>query len=150
MTMSLNGYAREINRTAREHGFWDKERNFGEMLALMHSELSEALEEHRASKPALYFVATQKNTTDPSRVELLWSETEGLLHQDGTPISDSFKREIDNELWDCKPEGWAVELVDCQIRLLDTLQSANVDIDWITRQKMEYNRGRAHKHGKEY
>jgi hypothetical protein len=29
-------------------------RNFGEMIALMHSELSEALEEHRSGKPAFY------------------------------------------------------------------------------------------------
>lgn len=38
------------NRTAREHGWWDedKPRTFGDMIALFHSELSEALEEHRA------------------------------------------------------------------------------------------------------
>lgn len=36
--------AKEINDTAREKGWWDKERNDGEMIALMHSELSEALE----------------------------------------------------------------------------------------------------------
>lgn len=37
------------NRTAREHGWWDedKPRTFGDMIALFHSELSEALEEHR-------------------------------------------------------------------------------------------------------
>ena len=30
-------------------GFWDKERNYGEMIALVHSELSEALESRRKS-----------------------------------------------------------------------------------------------------
>lgn len=46
--MDLNDYCREANRIATEHGFWDTgERNIGEQLALMHSELSEALEEHR-------------------------------------------------------------------------------------------------------
>ncbi len=36
--------AKEVHDTAREKGWWDKERNDGEMIALMHSELSEALE----------------------------------------------------------------------------------------------------------
>jgi len=35
------------HNNAREKGFWDKERNVGEMIALCHSELSEALEGHR-------------------------------------------------------------------------------------------------------
>mgnify|MGYP003943930467 CR=1 FL=1 len=36
--------AREVHETAREKGWWDRDRNDGEMIALMHSELSEALE----------------------------------------------------------------------------------------------------------
>lgn len=32
------------NRIAVEHGFWEGDRNDGEMIALMHSELSEMLE----------------------------------------------------------------------------------------------------------
>lgn len=34
----------DIHRTAKEKGWWDKERNQGELIALIHSELSEALE----------------------------------------------------------------------------------------------------------
>lgn len=33
-----------IHATAKEKGWWDTERNDAEMIALMHSELSEALE----------------------------------------------------------------------------------------------------------
>ncbi len=32
------------HKIARDKGFWDVERNDGELIALMHSELSEALE----------------------------------------------------------------------------------------------------------
>lgn len=34
----------EVHQTAVDHGWWEGERNEGELIALMHSELSEALE----------------------------------------------------------------------------------------------------------
>jgi len=42
---------KEIHEIAKEKGFWEKERNDGEMIALMHSELSEALEAIRHGNP---------------------------------------------------------------------------------------------------
>lgn len=41
----------DIHFTAQEKGFWDKERNEGELIALHHSELSEALEALRHGNP---------------------------------------------------------------------------------------------------
>lgn len=40
----LNQICRDAYESAKKRGFWDKERNDGESIALMHSELSEALE----------------------------------------------------------------------------------------------------------
>ena len=51
---TLNELARQINDNARSKGFWDGDRNMGEMLMLAVSELAEALEEHRAGQPAEY------------------------------------------------------------------------------------------------
>ena len=114
----LNTLAKQIHDNAVAHGFWEGERNFGEMVALMHSELSEALDEHRNGKPNEYADHT---------------------HGPG---------------WDCdgncKPEGVAVELADCLIRILDTMLSLDVDIDGVVARKMAYNAGRPHKHGKAY
>ena len=45
--MNLNKLAVEINQNAKDHGWWDNERAFGEIIALIHSEASEALEEYR-------------------------------------------------------------------------------------------------------
>lgn len=47
----LRDIQRDIHRTAKEKGWWSSERNDGEAIALMHSELSEALEALRAGNP---------------------------------------------------------------------------------------------------
>lgn len=43
----LNHLAKVIQGDNTDRGFWDGDRNFGELIALVHSELSEALEAHR-------------------------------------------------------------------------------------------------------
>lgn len=45
--MSIGKMQKEIHQMAVEHGWWEEERSFGEIIALCHSELSEALEEAR-------------------------------------------------------------------------------------------------------
>lgn len=42
---------REVHETAKAKGWWDTDRNEGECIALMHSELSEALEALRNGNP---------------------------------------------------------------------------------------------------
>jgi NTP pyrophosphatase (non-canonical NTP hydrolase)/DNA-binding CsgD family transcriptional regulator len=51
MTRAWNATAAAVHATARAKGWWEGERNDGEMIALMHSELSEALEALRHGNP---------------------------------------------------------------------------------------------------
>ena len=46
-----NALAKAVNQNAVSKGWWDDERNDGEMICLMHSELSEALEGLRHGDP---------------------------------------------------------------------------------------------------
>lgn len=48
---AYNAKAKEINDTAIAKGWWKGERNEGELIALIHSELSEALEAIRHGNP---------------------------------------------------------------------------------------------------
>lgn len=119
---ALNDLARRIHVNAVQHGFWPEGgRNFGEMIALMHSELSEALEAHRSGEPKVWFKHAGDCTRDSAVCNCV-----------------------------PKPEGAATELIDAVIRALDTLYDMHIDIDSVAEAKMRYNETRPHKHGKAY
>ena len=49
--MTIKKLINESHNVAKSKGWWDKERNDAELIALMHSELSEALEAMRTHSP---------------------------------------------------------------------------------------------------
>lgn len=51
LAYSINELSKECYEISKSKGFHEQERNFGECVALMHSELSEALESHRHGDP---------------------------------------------------------------------------------------------------
>ena len=125
--MNLNEYAQKIHQNAVEHGWWDKSRSFGDIVALRHSELSEALEEYRAGRPM---------------------EWKGCNADED--FCDATKCPNENKDGFCeyrKPEGIAVEMADCLIRPLDWFGKEGLDADRIVREKMAYNEARPYRHG---
>lgn len=135
--MNLNDLAKDIHANAQAHGWWEEPRSFGEIIALCHSELSEALEEYRNDKPALY--CTCKHPT--------YGCADGYICE--TPdIKKCPAADIANDLCKyAKPEGVATELADCVIRILDYCAYAGIDIEETIRIKHEFNKTRPYKHG---
>ena len=84
-------WAKEIHENAVAHGWWEEDRTISEICALIHSELSEALEEARAARPMMYVM----------------DEYNGEYIQNPKYFGAK------------KPEGIAVELADAVIRVLD-------------------------------
>ena len=105
--MNMMKLADEVHRNAKDHGWWEGTRSFGEIIALIHSEWSEALEEERAGRPLVWHMCLDE-ANGPAICE----------HQTECPCKlDAW--ETDCEAYDAKPEGGAVELIDGCIRILD-------------------------------
>ena len=68
---ALNALRDDINRNAKEHGWCDIDRSFGDIIALCHSELSEALEEYRnGHNEPIYFNPDAPDKPEGIGVEL--------------------------------------------------------------------------------
>ena len=133
--MNLNEIAKEVHNNAVEHGWWEDERSFAEIIALCHSELSEALEEYRNGRPMFYYNCEE----DMENVLPCNPKDEIECLNFGVEEICKYRNK--------KPEGIATELADCIIRILDYCGKENIDIEEIIRIKHEYNKTRPYKHG---
>lgn len=113
--MNWNEWSKKLHQTSVDHGFYDKPVPIEQTLCLIHSELSEALEEMRNNKPALYFMC----------------EEGAEEHYECKP-EDEFDCTYYGKEETCpwrgqKPEGVCVEMVDAIIRILDYFGYAEID-----------------------
>ena len=111
--MNINEFAQEVHQNAVAHGWWDEERDTAEIIALIHSEWSEALEEYRAGRPMVWYAVNADCQMCGDR-----------------PVIYSEICETNNCDAGHKPEGIAVELIDGCIRILDFAAHEKVSLEF--------------------
>jgi NTP pyrophosphatase (non-canonical NTP hydrolase) len=130
--MKLNELSKKCHEIAKSKGFYDdiefciecgnEGRNISELLMLIVSELGEACEALRKNKHA--DLENFKRFEKDNYIE------NGFI----SSIKDTFEDEI----------------ADTFIRLFDLCGYLNIDIEKYIELKMQYNKSREHKHGKEF
>ena len=100
--MNLANLQKEAHAIAKDHGWWDQERSFGDLIALVHSELSEALEAYRRMGDTY---ATWHMTVDEDDQPCFWQDANG------------------------HPVGVPPELADVVIRVADMAEFYELDLD---------------------
>jgi NTP pyrophosphatase (non-canonical NTP hydrolase) len=121
----INELAREIHENNKAKGFYDDpDKNVGEMLCLIHSEVSEALE---ADRKGIF-------TTGDIHLVNGWSD------------NDSFKAAFEKNVKD----SFEDELADVMIRVMDLAAFKGINLDEHIKAKVRFNTLREHKHGKIY
>ncbi|PWW06302.1 hypothetical protein DFQ01_103204 [Paenibacillus cellulosilyticus] len=123
--MRINELVKAAHENAVSKGWWEEDRSFGETIALIHSEASEALEDHR-------------NKKDFSEVWYEYETPEGF-------IEETTDRELGDELG--KPCGIPSELADIVIRVFDACGQYGIDLETAITEKMAYNATRPQRHG---
>ena len=126
--LKINEFAKEVHKNAIAHGWHDKERSFGELIALCHSELSEALEEYRKGlKPNYTYYSGGIQVYDSAEDERTGFGNYHMEHQ--------------------KPEGIPSELADVIIRIFDMCGKYGIDMESMLIKKHDFNKTRPYKHG---
>ena len=116
--MDLNKFSKEVHANAVAHGWWETERDPAEIIALIHSEWSEALEEYRAGRPMLWHECMDEGQATEDRPVVCEQCTDCYYY--------GKKCEHRGE----KPEGIAVELIDGCIRILDFAAHEKVSLEF--------------------
>lgn len=123
----LNCMQMAIHKNAKDKGFYDEENpNFGEKIALIHSEVSEALEADRLPGVTGYSLQCIS--------EILKFDKRTFV----MAFEDLFKDKVDDEL------------ADIVIRVMDLAEFKEIDLEGHIIAKMRYNTYRERKHSKDY
>lgn len=145
--MTISELVWKAHENAVAHGFWDDQTcgvsstKIATEIALIHSELSETLEEVRRGNPAIYHCCRCGEGEICCEDMVLNTTCDTRIQDPETP--DTYCKAKDDE-----PEGYAVELADAVIRIADLCGALHIDLTAIIKEKMRYNATRPYRHGK--
>lgn len=134
-TKSISELVEAAHANAVSKGWWDNPCSFGEAIALIHSEASEALEDYRnglSPKDVFYehnCSINGKFTSYDSLASVYPKRSSGLGLVSG------------------KPCGIPSELADIVIRVMDVCGHYGIDLEKAIQEKMAYNATRSQRHG---
>ena len=170
--MNLADLQKEAYAIAKDHGWWDTEPTFGDLIALVHSELSEALEAYRdevlPSKPHLLSTKVASELADvvirvADMAEWLGISVSVTSHE----LDEGYASEV---IAGCHSFGdWIAALhrfpgnaFSHRLRSLNVVEDDlkavvygvqrmaahyGIDLDAAIEAKMEYNQSRPYRHG---
>lgn len=131
----INKLSVEIHENAKNKGFFDEPKNIGEMLCLIHSEVSEAMEADRKDHYARDMGERMTQITESYNGDVSQEQKD-----------DDFKRVFTDRI----KNSFEDELADVMIRVMDLAGFKGIDLEYHIKMKMRYNALREHKHGKKY
>ena len=114
--MNLSELQKEAHAIAVAHGWWDEERTFGDLIALVHSELSEALEAYREQLLESWVITPSAHVEGDSVV------TSDEVDTKAYPVRIGSVPET-------KYSGVAFELADVVIRVADMAEHYGYSLD---------------------
>ncbi len=137
--MLISQLIKEAYETAKEKGWHSKPATFGDRIALIHSEASEALEAFRTLDNDAY---------DSIRHPIYLNKETGKLTRDSGHYDHSVCDYDQPVNWVAhKPEGVCAELADIVIRVADLCGLYGIDLEKSLKEKMAYNKTRPYRHG---
>jgi NTP pyrophosphatase (non-canonical NTP hydrolase) len=136
--MDIKAISQEIHENAKAKGFFEEgdKKNIGEMLMLIVTEVSEAMEADRIGE---YYDAETRYriNKDLSVNGAKWAFD--IVDSNQEAWNNWFVCEVKNSFGD--------ELADVVIRVMDMCAFKGIDLEWHIIQKIRYNKTRPHKHG---
>lgn len=166
---NLDGYANAAHQTAVDKGWWDGDgdvvlkqvRNFGEVMANVHSECTEAWKEWVAGHEldeTYYTLHAERLPQEEisgavSQAALKFMRFHEYLSRDGSDYANTPPEPTAQEVallvrvGVLEPHGVPTELADIMIRVLDLFAAYGLDADLVVQEKMAYNRTRKQRHG---
>ena len=127
--MDLKALQREAHAIAKDHGWWDTERTFGDLIALVHSGLSEALEAYRMYGLEKFYSVDDDFIVPDDYEGLGLKKLEGV----GSELADVVIRVADIAEY----EGYSLDPIDDPISDWDALELCLRELesfgDWIAR-----------------